>query len=202
MLTKVIFDLGWLLFFVLSFFLPVAIYMKDFSISVTAISFNFQYMGMGAHVSVPFNDFQENYCGSESASGALCKNLVLFKAAGLLYAILGALSLICFIYTLLQAVLPRYKWLTARGVVYLIPLFYALAVLVFFVINIVFTERPQASFSSEYALTFGMGSVCMLLAELCAIAGAVAYIWENDSKSGLHERLIDQQAVQRTTGNV
>jgi NADH:ubiquinone oxidoreductase subunit 6 (subunit J) len=104
---------------------------------------------------------------------------VLFKIAGLLYSILAALSALCFLYTSLQGLAPRYKWLQARGVGYLTPMFYALAVLVYFVITIAFTEKPDVSLSSEYALTFDIGALLMLAAELFAIAEAVVYVWLN-----------------------
>jgi hypothetical protein len=177
MLLKVLLDIVWLVCLVLSFFLPVAVYMKDFSISVTSIAFDFVYLGMDAYVNVSFSDFQAHYCVIETASATLCSNLVLFKIAGLLYSILAALSAVCFLYTSLQGLVPRYKRLQARGVGYLTPMLYALAVLVYFIITIAFTEKPDVSLSSEYALSFDIGALVMLAAELLAIAEAVVHAW-------------------------
>lgn len=194
MLAKIICDLAWLALFLLSFYLPVAVFMKDFSISLMAVSFDFKYMGMGAHVRVPFNEFEEQYCGSQDANSPLCRNLTAFKYAGIIYAILGVLCFVCIVHSLLQALIPRAKWLSSKNVGYLAPVLYAVGVLAFFGINIAGTDRPQTSYSADDELTFGLGTAAMIAAEIFAIAGAVCLCYRNSRVSSLEVRLIDHSS--------
>jgi hypothetical protein len=188
MSAKVLFDVVWFAGFVLSFSLPVAVY-RDFSIYITSISYDFHYFGShNTHFDLPLSEFRDQYCRGQAASSSLCTNLEIYKAAGILYLILGALSFICFLYTTLQVVFPHRRWDYHKIAVYGLPLTYAAAVLCFFAVIVAFL-RHQSSLPGETVATVSLGVWAMLGAEVFAVAGA-AYAIQCPNPSELQIRLI------------